>query len=472
MTLPFVKVEQVNESLALAPADTDQICCVVGHASAAPKNTLLAFRSLAALRSTAGFGPGVESAAQQIDENGAVYLCAPTADVVGVCGTPVEIGASPAIGTSGAPNDDYRIRGELTKSGTLGTSQIRFSLDGGNTWKAPVATAATIVLADTGVTITMSAGSYVEGDTVSIDCAAPHFSPTNFTTAANAVLADPAKREFGLMLVAGTVQGADAAAKATAFEAMATAAGAHRTNAADNFKRYYRVALEAPEVAAATLVSGFADFVDEGVISVRSPMDVQSPISQLTHKRPGGGEYAARIGRIAPQKHPGEVRQGAGKGGPLPSRVKAIYLDDTDVELLDSARFVTVRTLVDKPGFYFSNGPTMAEPLSSFSEHQFVRVIDLASKLTRTALAEWLNGDLFLKRDGSGKLTDVQADAIDADITTRVRQGTVDKGYVVDAYGKCDRTINVRDTSSLEGETGVARKGYAKFITWRVGFKK
>ena len=152
--------------------------------------------------------------------------------------------------------------------------------------------------------------------------------------------------------------------------------------------------------------------------------------------------------------------------------MRAIYFNDDDIATLDAARCITVRTIVNKTGFYFTNGPTLDAVGADESEHQFCRVMDLASKITRDALNEWLNSDLAIKRDGTGRLTDVQADVIDADITAKLRAATVDTGYVVDAVGKVDRTINVLGTSSLEGDTGVLRKGYAKFISWRVGFTK
>ncbi len=472
MTVPFVRVDQVDGALALLPADTDQITCVVGSSTLAPPNTLLAFRSLAKLRTIAGYGPGVEACADQLAQNGVAYLCSPTTDVAGVAGTPVETGTSPAIGSTGTPNDDYRIVVTITKAGVLGTSQCTISLDGGNTVPAAIATAATIVLANTGVTITMAAGTYNVGDACTIVCQAPYFSPTNFAAAGAAILADPGKREFGTMLVAGKAHGADAASQSTAAVAMCVAGGTFRALAQTTYGRYFRVVVEAPDVTAAAVVTALVSTVDAGALLCASPMDVQSPISQLVHKRPGGGIYCARIGSITPQKHPGEVRQGKGNGGPLPSRVRAIYFNDDDIATLDAARCITVRTIVNKTGFYFTNGPTLDAVGADESEHQFCRVMDLASKITRDALNEWLNSDLAIKRDGTGRLTDVQADVIDADITAKLRAATVDTGYVVDAVGKVDRTINVLGTSSLEGDTGVLRKGYAKFISWRVGFTK
>jgi hypothetical protein len=422
------------------------------------------FVDIPSLVAACGVGPGVEACAEQISESGAAYLICPTSDIAGVAGTPANVGTSPAIGTTGVPKDDYRVRTIITAAGVLGTSQVSVSLDGGNTYAASVATAATVVLGTTGLTLTMAAGSYVVGDTCSIDCTAPYFSTTNFGTAAAALLVD--SREFGTLLVVGMPPGANDAAKATACASMAVAVGSSVATAR-LAGRSYRAVVDAPFVTAASMVTAFASFADSGVLVADSPIDLMSPISGLSHKRPCASTYGARVANITPQKHPGEVRL-----GPLPSRVRKSYLTAADTVTLDGARFVTMRTVPGRQGFFVTRGPTMAANGSDFSEHQFCRVSDLGAKIARDALTNWLNRDLDLKKDGTGTLTDVQAEAIDADITGALREALVNTKYVVAAFGAVNRLTNVLTTNSLVGSVRELRRGYAEFISYDVGFSR
>lgn len=469
MTLPFVKVEQVNGTLAVSPAETDQLVCVIGAASLAPKNTLLAYTSVAKLVAEAGEGRGVAACAEQIVETGAGYLIVPTLSVTGVAGSVSDTGTSPAVTVSGDPNDDYRVEMVITKGGALGTAQAKISLDDGNTWLPEVVLAATVALAGTGLTLACAAGTYVAGDTVSFDSEGPYFSTANLTTAGAALIAD--KREFGTLLVAGRAHGANDAAKATACASMASAISTFAA-LAQSKGRYFRTVLESPDVPSSALKTAFTSFADDKVLVTGMHEDVQSPATQRIEKRPIGGTYAARIGKIPPHKHPGEVRKGPGNGGPLPTRVKKLYADEDTIADLDGARFVTFCEILGKTGFYVTRGPTMDAPDGLFTQHQYCRVADLASKVTRDGLGEWFKTDLTVKGDGTGRMTDAQAEVIDADLTKRVRAAIVDTDYASDAIAKVDRSIDVLNTSAFEGDTFVLRKGYAEYVSWRVGFVK
>lgn len=80
----------------------------------------------------------------------------------------VNTGGGPAVTATGTPTGtptngssfDFRI--EITTGGVLGTSQFRWSINGGSTWEASgVATAASVVLGTTGITANFAAGTYI-----------------------------------------------------------------------------------------------------------------------------------------------------------------------------------------------------------------------------------------------------------------------------------------------------------------------
>jgi hypothetical protein len=465
MALPYVKISSTDGAAAVAPVATDGVNAVCGYTSSGTPLVMQLFVDIPSLVAARGVGPGVEAAAEQIAVNGACYVISPTSDVAGATGTPAYTGSSPLITATGTPKDDYRIRTVITTAGAIATSQVAISLDGGNTFAAPVATAATIVLTGTGVTLAFAAGSYVVGDTASIDCTAPYFSPGNFTAAANVLIADP--REFGTLVVVGRQVGANDSALTSACTAMASAVGS-AVAAARLAGKPFRAVMDGPFVAlASTLITAFASFADAGVLVCSEPIDLMSPITGLINKRQCASTYSARVASITPQKHPGEV-----KGGPLPSRVKAIYNTAADRVSLDAARFITFRQIPGRQGFFVTRGPTMAASGSDYSEHQFCRVSDLGAKISRDTLTQWLNTDLDLKKDGTGSLSDAQAEAIDADLTGALREALVNTKYVVSAAGYVNRTNNVLTSNSLSGSVRELRRGYAEFVSYDIGFTK
>jgi len=68
---------------------------------------------------------------------------------------------SPTITVSGVPAAAYSGVVEITKEGAVGVAEFRWSTDGGATWVASaVATAATVALGATGLTVAFPAGTY------------------------------------------------------------------------------------------------------------------------------------------------------------------------------------------------------------------------------------------------------------------------------------------------------------------------
>lgn len=464
MARPKVTVTRVDGALGIEPAETDQINAHVGTCSAGTANVLTPFTDIPTVRSTFGYGDLVEALCEDIADNGMAYGMRVTSDVAGVTGTVTEVGTSPAITASGTPNDRYQIRGTIVTGGAIGTSTVAISLDGGNNTAAPIATAATITPANTGVTISFAAGTYNAGDSFSFDCESPYYTASALTAVSTALQADT--REYGCLHFAGTAHGAADSDKATACELIAVAAGGIITALAGKV-RYCRAVVDAPDVAASALVTAFASFSDDGTLVAAGFADVTSPVSNLTTKRPIGATYCARVAGIAPHKHPGEVRRGS-----LPSRIVAIHTTDADGETLEAARFIALRQHAGKNGFFIADAPTMATVGSDYSLHPRCRVIDLASKVGRAALLEWLLTDLDFKGDNTGSLTDVQANAIDNDLDTKLRAALVATGYATAAYAKVNRTNDVAGTETLLGKFRVQPKGYARFITFSLGFTR
>lgn len=74
----------------------------------------------------------------------------------------VNTGGGPIVTITGTPSIDVEGRIEITTAGVIGTSQFRWSTNGGSTWNASnVPTAASVVLGSTGLTANFTAGSYI-----------------------------------------------------------------------------------------------------------------------------------------------------------------------------------------------------------------------------------------------------------------------------------------------------------------------
>lgn len=93
-------------------------------------------------------------------------------------GTVTATGTTPPdITVTGTPTSaGYKFVIQCTKAGALGTSEIKWSSDGGISFEGPVATAAAMVLGDTGATIAIAAGSMSTNNKWTFESAGTHTS--------------------------------------------------------------------------------------------------------------------------------------------------------------------------------------------------------------------------------------------------------------------------------------------------------
>lgn len=137
-----------------------------------------------------------------------------TLDDSGVTGT-----CTPTIDSNVVPLDEYRVYVEITASGTIGASGIkyRYSLDGGTTFGAtyPLGTATSITLPGfTGsIKINLSAGTLAAGDSFSFEAFPETFTDGELSTALDSLASTSKDWEF--VLVAQDVDATSAMTVAT-----------------------------------------------------------------------------------------------------------------------------------------------------------------------------------------------------------------------------------------------------------------
>jgi hypothetical protein len=288
---------------------------------------------------------------------------------------------------------------------------------------------------------------------------APGFGPSDVNAAFVALLADP--RDWGWVHLVGT------AASIAAAMVMAAVLDTQMTAASAKYKYGFAI-LELPTDDDANIITGTAGFASVRVSPVADYAELTSVLTGRTMKRHAAWPYAARLGRIAVQRHPGCFED-----GPLPG-VGALYRDENATPGLHEARITTLRKFDgEEAGRYVTGGRMFAPAGSDFADVQFRRVMDKACRLNRARVLRWLNRDLKVDRV-TGFLTKDEIAAIETDVTQYLRAGlkagdsegaeVSDVEYVVTP----DNPILTNKT--IYGKLRVLSKAYAEWIDTELGF--
>lgn len=469
------KITQTIEDGALGLSSGNGIDrhIAIGVASSGPENELEWHTDPVAVKARFGRGPIVDKAVYHLENTGGtVGLVRITASVAGSAGS-VTVnrggdGTSTATMTvSGAPNDSYEVIARMAEGGVnlaANTAAFVLSMDGGDTWTAPIAVPVSGVYAIPGTGLTMTwvngAGptSFIVGDTFSFDCTAPGFSTSNISDALDAVRADATAR-FRLIHLVG------AAANAAGTASVAAAVATKMNTEAANYRYTYAV-IEAADDTDANLKSAFANFVSERVCVVAGYCELFANKSQM--KRSAAWPALARRMAQTPNRDLARTAPGS-QGGALPGVVK-LYRDEYLTPGLDDARFTTLRTHPGQPGFHVGNGRTMASLTSDFQLLQFRELMDVACTENYSALFPYLNDDLFDVDTETGFIDEVDARTVDSKTTALIRSAIVTNKWTTDASSRVVRDNNILSTMTLKTRVRIIPRGYAKHIETEIGF--
>lgn len=168
-TLPDATVTLQDGALGLIPPSTAGTQMKFGVATLGFINTIYSVGNLSALKKALGnTGPLAEAGAQTLAAaGGPIYLVLVNPSTYGTITGPTKFGIGAQTLTIAA-KPAVQILAKITTGGALGTSQVAFSVDGGATWSAPVATAATVQVPNNTLTTLAftggSGGSFVLND--------------------------------------------------------------------------------------------------------------------------------------------------------------------------------------------------------------------------------------------------------------------------------------------------------------------
>jgi hypothetical protein len=391
--------------------------------------------------------------------SGNVYTL-PTTGVISTSSPP---GGPDTIAAACSPVDAFQVLATITTAGARGTAQFTYSLDNGYNVSAAITTAATYIIPGTGIVLAFTDAAYVLGDTYAGTAVPPATDNTAIGLAINALTASAFSFEFV------HVVGAPATSAATA--TLASAVDSKMTTAEAN-QRYLATLIECPQSEAdATISAALASFAStHGRVWIHCGDEMLvSTITGLFMKRNGAWSLCARMAGSKLSESPGKVLL-----GPLPN-VASIVRDEAATPGLSDARFVTLRTLIGKGGYFITDGPTMANVGSDYSTVMNVRVIDRAATIAAAAFTDYLNADVRIEPK-TGYIDGRDAGKIDNSVTAQIRAALTGPAGTAndecsDVSAAMSRTDNLLSSPIGNAVVSIVPKGYLRSINVNIGFR-
>lgn len=170
MALPGVSLSIQDFGLGLTPPSTAKTQLKIGVAPLGLVNTILSATDLTTLTNQLGLGgPLVEAAARVIQQGAPVYCMPVNPSTYGTVGAVTKTASSTTSALAIAAKPFQQLIAKVAAGGALGVAMVQFSTDGGNTFGAAVATAATVMVPQAPfVTVAFGVGTYVAGDSWTI----------------------------------------------------------------------------------------------------------------------------------------------------------------------------------------------------------------------------------------------------------------------------------------------------------------
>lgn len=373
-------------NLGTAPPAIDEVRCFIGPCQVGTANTLYGpYYSPEAIYAAHGYGATPEDAALSAGiAGGPVYVMPINASVAAAASSVTHSGTGTGIlALTGTPLDAYDGTAEiLTGAADLaaGTATFRYTLDGGDNWSAELAMPVSGVYspAGSGQTLTWTNGAgtaFVAGDTYTWTTTGPGYAAADVTAVLTALRALSKSGEMAYFVLSG--KASSAAGSATIAAAAATEMDAFLT--AHKFVHIY---IQAANDTDAALKTAFASFVNDRVFVVAGEGEIVSKLSGRIYQRNVLQVVEPRIAQIGPSDHPGFVDRGRGA---LAASLKSVTRDEAQTPGLSDARFTTVRTWDNYPGFFVCDFWTMATPGSDYGPGTNRRVMDKIARLGRRA---------------------------------------------------------------------------------------
>ena len=509
--------------------------CVIGQASAQTVGTVARYT-----RSTirnAGVGPAVDACAFLLNFQSSVALAATaplSADSLSAVSVFHAVGTGAGtIAVSGSQLDDYLLRIEIVTTGTLATAVVRYSLDDGRTFSAPVAANTTLLLrtpdgSSTGVaaTFTGAAGAFVAGEVYNLAIIAPQVLASSTGSISDIMPKVTAFGDFSVILKTNSPNASPTdATNLTAFNAelVLFSAGSGynlstNASASGKFQRLFynlprrRAAL--PALMGADHDSTFCTAVTTGVTAsddrfagVGAGYCCMQSITGQAQWRPAAWLAIARL--LQNQNPMLTIYDWDSDYGPLskfvlncssmPSNTiqdytqrplmygftydESLSVSATQTGLLGPAGFLTLTSRSRSPDnssapesqFYFTRACSRTSQVSDFFEMQHGFVFDVFLRAVSDGMTKWHGKFGEKKTDGSGQFSDRGADTIEKSIVNDYLQPLVKKGWLLpigstNKYVDVHRDNNVVTTNTIVADLNCPAPAYVSAFQLTAGF--
>lgn len=359
--------------------------------------------------------------------------------------TPLVFGSTGAMTVSTAtPNDSYDVAILVTVAGALGTSQARWSLDGGKIYSDPfvIPGSGVYTIPGTGITVTFT-GVLAVGDLFTFACAGP--APTlGDITAALDYLLDPAiTDQFSLLHIVGEIPSSSLAA---IFAALASYADQF-----ENAKHYLRICIECARPTSVQSNAAWATAFKTVMATLAHPRmmvcmmtaDIPASIGGAqrgrTMRRSSAWPMMARAGAFPVGRDIGDQTYGQNLTG-----VSKVYEIDQG-ETLALARFSVLYSLVGVPGFV-GEARLADAPTGDYTWLQYGRLIDECERIGYAKQTTLLSSASRRRKKASGIYPAGSIDPgaalnIEDFLTKALQQELVVTGQCTDVAAVVDRTI-------------------------------
>lgn len=324
---------------------------------------------------------------------------------------------------------------------------------------------ATYALGDTGLTVTFPQGSYEVGDAYTFTTTQPSYTIEDLQDALDVILAHHRIEWFCLHVVGAPATEEDARALADVLA----------TYAAD-FEAVHRFMYFVMETAADsdpdTLEEEFADFESTRVAVSFRHCELTSEATRdgalkRVFSRPTAWPVIARWAASPISEKAAYVGRGA-----LPGVVSVDQETLDAAEQMTNARFLAIREVIGKDGYYLADDVMMAPVGSDFSLVPYRRIMDVACRLARGRLLNYLNAPILVDAK-TGYILESVAKSIEDDVTVVLKAELVNprpQPHATSAEVVITRDNNILSTQQLLAETRIVPPGYAREIVHTIGF--
>jgi hypothetical protein len=478
-TVGYVNLTLIDNGGTNVSVPSSSLQFHLGCSSGGTVGQFYSTRSISSLKTSAGYGPGPEQAANSIAVGGTAIFSklAPnthgtaSAVVPGASNTGATVMTLTLDSTNGAFDTNYLVVAG-TIAGTLGTAGgIKVSLDAGRNYTPSInlGTATTYAIPNTGITLNFTVATIAVGDTFSAMTTEPLWTDGEIQTALTAFAASPyGPNPLGLIVIAGKAAGSDV-----------TAVGGYLvTLAAANQPVYVDCLMHARDLSPAAvpwggsgetdgawqtsiLTSFSAVAIADGMVSCAAGYyNMQSNYYNLLgmtprYRRPASFSLCARAVTAPPNRSWGRFKDGA-----LPWIVVDPVNDPLDGFVYHNeaanpglcnatARFMALTTQSLQGGNYYLLAPyTMAQTGSQYFLRPYVAVANVARYVALQVGQQELNDDVRTVK-ATGALDPRDAGPFQTAMNTALSADMTQQGMVTSASAIVDTTNNVQSTNNV-----------------------